>query len=613
MAGTLETELHNITADNVVFCYRQGDSESLEVAEYYSTARGLPSDQLIPLSCSADNSISESDFVNTIEQPLLSALGNFQGASSAGGTGGERAIWVVILGFHVPNVYVRDSDNANIAIASRLHRLSHVVDYKLKNFTYNRIGNWKYFDTDDADSITITAVIDGPTKDDAIALIDRSLDVDNQNFITGTIFIDPYGKKTTTTQLDFQSDILDFVNNELSNLGLSSEVVVDTQDPYIDPIVSIFSRDAFYWGWFIPRYSKDLFLSQSDKRVFLYNADNDSAADITQSFDEVNGSDPWCNLAINISNPGYAACAGAVEDPGEDAYLRPRPFFEALHRGATLGEAFLYSSPFIDWKIFLIGDPLLVVNFPVALPTDQNISSVSQPNHEVIRQTKESLEEAVGYGARQTRLVQETLTYNVNSVNISEELKILPALAIWKDLKATPTRQFLFSLVLSSWSRYVETTTGLSVQEWLALRSEKTSSYLSNALALLGQGISSTYIHDEGHWQYDFVYTHSRNTLENVYFELQVSTEEDLTPLILNLDTEDSATGWKFESQPYIFIDMFEFGYPSNFSGFRVRFDSPVINYLITTEVYYVRWRAKAVDGSILSDWSTVERIIIKR
>ncbi len=66
MAGTLETELHNITADNVVFCYRQNDSDSLDVAEYYTTARSIPSDQLIALPCTSDNSISESAYLTTI-------------------------------------------------------------------------------------------------------------------------------------------------------------------------------------------------------------------------------------------------------------------------------------------------------------------------------------------------------------------------------------------------------------------------------------------------------------------------------------------------------------------------------------------------------------------
>ena len=86
-------------------------------------------------------------------------------------------------------------------------------------------------------------------------------------------------------------------------------------------------------------------MNQNQRRVFLYNADDDAAADITLSFDE-NGSDPWCNIAIGI-DPGYAACAGAVDAPDEDAYLRPRPFFEAMHQGASLGECFLYASPSI--------------------------------------------------------------------------------------------------------------------------------------------------------------------------------------------------------------------------------------------------------------------------
>jgi len=612
MAGILESELHNITPDNVVFCYRQNDSASFEVALHYSNARSIPSDQLIALPCSADNVISENEYLTTIEQPLTTALGGFVGPGSGGGSGGERQIWVLILGHRVPHAYTRDDNGDVIAIASRLHRLGKTSEYKFRNFTYNRIGNWRYFDTDDAAEITITAVIDGPTVAAAKALIDRSLDVDNQSFITGKIFVDPYGKKITEDQLQFQDDILDFVNNEIPNLGLSHKITVDLEDPYLEPQTAFFSRDSFYWGWFTPRFSRDLFLNQNERRVFLYNADDDSAADITLGFD-VNGSDPWCNLAINI-DPGYASCAGSVSGPDEDAFLRPRPFFEAMHRGATLGECFLFSSPFLNWKIILIGDPLMVVNFPVGVPNDQDLSNILINNNEAIRLVKESLEEAIGYAARQTRLVQELLLFNVDSVNISEEIELLPALAVWRDMKNDTTRRQLFSPVIASWINYIFKTANLTLDEWLTAQGEKISSYLRNSLQFQNQTVSNSNVYAQGRWQYDFVYAHELNTLQNVHFRLQVASDNDFGTVISDINSSEDVTGWKFENEPNKFINLFEFGYPSNFSGFRIRFDAPSAEYLTTTEIYYIRWRVLTEDGDLLVDW-TIDpvRFLVKR
>lgn len=622
------SELHNIFPENVVFCYRDEDAGSLEVANYYKSARNIPASHLIPLLCSSDNIISQSDYLSTIEQPLIDALNILNISTTSGATvssatsvessSGIGEIWVIILGYNIPHAYL-SSSGETIAIASRLHRIGHAIQEKYPNFTYDRRGNWRYFDPDDATELYITAVIDGPTVSIAKALIDRSLDIDNQTFVSGELYVDPYGQKTTEDQIEYQDDILNFIGQSANNLGLIVNTTVDVEDPYQEPQVPFFRRDSFYWGWFTPRYSRFLFLNQNQRRVFLYNADDDSAANIKEGFSE-EGSDPWCNIAIGI-DPGYAACAGSIESPGEDAYLRPRPFFEALQRGSTIGEAFLFSSPFVNWKIFLIGDPLLVVNFPNEVPPELDLADTSLPNDEVIRLVKEDLEESLAYALRQTRITQDMLSYNYQSNDILEETIMLDSITQWRDAKSTETRMEIFYLPVKSWLYYLTTTTGLSVENWLDNQGEKISMFLSEAIDRIASGsVSSTYVHPKGHWTYEFVYIHNRNTRESIHFRIQVATDAGFTNIVVGsavgeansyYDTE----GWKYESEIYNFLTLLEFGLPSNFSGRKIRFDSPEDLYLTRTEIYYVRWRPLDSSGNDLTDaWETdTSRFIIKR
>jgi len=231
--------LHNITPEQVVFCYREGDGDSLDVARHYQTARSIPEANLISLNPPNIFTISELDFINTIENPLteaIEALGNTFDSQ------GLREIWVIIMGYNLPHAFLRSDDPYGdpIAIASRLHRLGHAVNYKGSNFTYDRRGAWKFFDLDDSKQMFITAVIDASTIDAAKTLIDRAMDVDNQIFITGKVYVDPFGKKFTADQLDFQNSLLDFISNELPLLGLESKLTVETLDPYIEPQVRFF-------------------------------------------------------------------------------------------------------------------------------------------------------------------------------------------------------------------------------------------------------------------------------------------------------------------------------------------------------------------------------------
>ncbi len=602
--------LHNITPERVAFVYNTNQSGSLSVAQYYQTQRCLPDENLIGLSLPVPvpgstglncetTVLDETDYLYLIENPLVSALATI-GTDFT--TDGARSIWVLILGFGIPIAY---SDNGElIAIASRLHRLGDSISHKVANHTFDR-RTFKFFDDTDAAEVFITAVLDGPSEAAVKKLIDRSIDVDNQTFITGDIFIDPYGKKISVDELAFQQDILDFIVQEVPNVGLDEQLTVDIEDPYLEPTVASFKHDAFYWGWFNPTYSQQLFLNQNERRVFLYNADDRAACNIHfikngLVFDE-NGSDHWCNLAINIE-PGYASCAGSVDDPGADTFLRPIPFFRALHQGATLGESYLFASEFVSWKTVLIGDPLMVVNFPVDLPSEQDITFTLIPNDELILREKQTIEDSLGWALRQARLTEEIFGKVISSNDLTEETLMIEAMFNWKEQKNGLSQTDIYVDIVSVWVRYIQSTTNLTLDEWLQENNHKITAGLADVVQQTGAvPVDSTRIFSPGFWAFEFTYIHTIPTLEGIFFRLEVSQKENFLPTLLDFNSSSAITGWKYEGQPFFFVQIPDDGFPSNFSGRRIRFESPTADFLRSTETFYMRWRALDKNGTQLT------------
>ena len=82
-------------ASNTVFFYRDGDPDSLAVAEYYRDSRGLPADQIVPIVCSDIEILNSYDlFRAEVELPIFNSLNS--------APLNARDIYVLILGYNVP-------------------------------------------------------------------------------------------------------------------------------------------------------------------------------------------------------------------------------------------------------------------------------------------------------------------------------------------------------------------------------------------------------------------------------------------------------------------------------------------------------------------------------
>lgn len=628
-----ELVLHNITPDKVAFCYRAGDADSLEVANYYRTMRKLPAENLIALPCVSNRSISETEYVTQIEEPLIRAINELSGTYSSAEFSAQPAdstshpltrIWVIVLGMNVPNVYI-DGSGQEIAIASRIHRLGKAHEAKIQNHFYDK-QVFRFFNQSDARKVYITAVLDGPTKEIVKKLIYQSVDIDNREFISGKFYIDPYGLTDTDAQQSYEDELEDFLADDAPGTGLTIESTTDY--PGQDALINEFDGDSYYWGWFTDRYTTSLFANQNQRRVFLYNADNDSAAGLRNALSG-SGSDRWCNVAMNTTPP-YAAMAGSTSSPGTDAYLHPRPFFRYLQRGASIGEAFLASSRYLDWRMILIGDPLMVVGFPEVAddepgdpddgPNDGGDSPGQLPdnsldNNQVLEKIKDRLETAISYGLRQAALTQSAVDAVVASGSIAENRNLLRGLIRWRDYRIEESRKRLLRPAVRGWVIAVKRTNSQTPSQWLSSNSQLMSPTMAEIITDVStstQEIDDDLIMPDGFWMYTFNYTHELDTAEFIHFRLQISAVSDFSSTVGDFNSLDNEEGWYYEFRPNLFVAMTD-GFPHNFSGRRVRYRSREADYLTQLNTYYVRWRALHEDGTPITEFlDAPNKIIIK-
>lgn len=627
-AGNVEdvtSILHNITPDHVVFCYRQGDADSLSLAQHYQELRRLPDENLISLPCSSDLTITEIEYESQILNPLVQSLSTIEESMSTDGLGSgsapERKIWVIILGYNVPNFYTISDET--IPVASRVQRLHWDYNGKIRNPVYNK-EVFEYLTVDDFRDFYITSVMDGPNATVVRKMMDTAWDIDNQLFINGSIYIDPYGLKATTEQKGYQLNLTNWRDDDARDLGLNIETTVDSDQ--FDPIFIKYEDDSFVWGWASDYVSSDFFLDHPQKRVFLYNADNISASNIRES------SARWCNVALSLSN-GYACTAGATENPGMDAHLKPRPFFRALHQGASMGEAFLAASQYIDWKVVLIGDPLLVVGFPGEVPDEPGagdnddpapIDETSYDSDQVLVAVKNHIEEAIAYYLRLKELTEDMSDRVINSDNENENVSLLLPMLRYRDLRADNTVNELFFPVVRKWLELVISSSRKTIDQWLDDTSQMTTQSMA---AMIEDSTTSTisddYISPSGWWSATFAYTHQTNTQEFVNFRLWVYPEDDRENQILEFNSLEDSNGWTYEYRPNQFVQMTdgspawdwessETGFPSYLSGRRVRYSAfSSDKYLDPLELYYIKWQAIDKNGDPLTSIKSVTRPVV--
>lgn len=187
--------------------------------------------------------------------------------------------------------------------------------------------------------ILMTCRIDGPTPQDARAIIANSISAEKLG-LTGKFYIDAGGPHAAyDTHLRQLSSLVSTQTN--------IPVVFDDQKAVFGP--GACPQAALYVGWYSLK-----------KYVDAFTWEKGAVGWHIASFEAMHLRDPkTTEWAAKLIQNGVAATIGAVNEPLLQTFPLPQDFFGLLLTGQyTVAECYWYTVPTTSWQLTLIADPL---------------------------------------------------------------------------------------------------------------------------------------------------------------------------------------------------------------------------------------------------------------
>lgn len=190
--------------------------------------------------------------------------------------------------------------------------------------------------------------LDGPTKQIVSRIIDDSLAVETKG-LQGTAYIDarwPDPGKKRVGGYELYDRSLHMTAKYLKEKTVLP-VVLDEKESLFQPGSA--PNAALYCGWYsLAKYVDAFTWVTGAVGYHIASAECDT---LRQP-----GSQVWCKVMLE---KGVAATIGPVGEPYVQAFPLPEIFFGLLTDGRlTMAECYALSSPFLSWKMVLVGDPL---------------------------------------------------------------------------------------------------------------------------------------------------------------------------------------------------------------------------------------------------------------
>jgi len=564
--------------DNVVVVYRQSDSESQTFAERYQQIHNLNSDQLVAIPCSSIEILADyATFQTEVESPISSAI-NSSPLS-------DYTIFAIVLMPRVPGGFYDGGDA--VSSTSRLSRINHSYSKHINNPLYDR-KDFKRFDSADAEIALICTRFDSPTGSITRQWFDNTESALTQIYAGGTFFFDPYSAIQGSAATQYESELLSFHDTTLSKLGLDVQSSFQI-DPYIDPLIPQIENDSFFWGWGADRSSLTYFKESVALRAFFYNADFDGAYTM-RDIDERT----WPLLAIRS---GYVSAAGPLSDPGISGFLRPIPFFEALFRSATLGEAMLFSVPHLNWTMDFFGDPLLTFSFN-GIYDDSGKMNIDRAWQLMVNCTSQSIVSMYRKSLLMQQLFEQVVSGDDPDVAISltrvlDRFRSSYTNESWKNDFINLTKALVNVVTIKNQTAYSRHYIDLSY--YLSQTDNSVTEILLDTLQnpSVQNSISSDNIEEEGVWDLTFELEHEPGTFAFYHFELDISVTEGFEDIILSRDSFSDTNGWEYEDGNGDYSDLTSGGLVSSHAGMNVRYLSQEDENLTRGFFYYFRIRQK--------------------
>jgi len=339
--------------------YNSAVPNSIAWAESYRAARNIPFANLLGLALPTTETINQTQYENLVNSSNDYLTRNHLDAQVMG----------VLVGYRVPG-YVDFTGAGSLEPVPTMLQTNHTSASPLFNpFADNTLPERPTVQ-DTQPTYRLTARIDGPDLTGAQALTQRATHLinnglgENQSPDYGEnarLYLDAFAGDSALVD-DYVDRMLDWAKSiDRMRLRLPIEYSGDPEQPEQDADFADIHDDAFLWSWdrsVPPNPPAGFFAEPAGPRVFsLQLHPTDPVATTVRHGTPSN----WIDVALDA---GYAAAAAGSKIYSTSAIPYIRPFFEALRRGWTLGEAWFVSVAMLREGLYLVGDPLLTVDLP---------------------------------------------------------------------------------------------------------------------------------------------------------------------------------------------------------------------------------------------------------
>jgi uncharacterized protein (TIGR03790 family) len=365
-------------AAHVVIVANADDADSVRIARHYADVRGVPVENIIAVGMPLTETISWSEFVSRVWQPvqdelirrdwidgipmsLLDRIGRRKVA-----IGGHKIAYLVICRGvplrinHDPALYRPHpplTDNpffqTNAAAVDSELSLLAVNDSPINAFLVNPLYRNDHPGFAELSKVIKVSRLDGPTAADAYGLVDRAMTAEKDGLI-GRAYVDlggihPDGEAWLRSTLE-----------QVRELGYDLDV---DESPATMPSTARFDLPALYFGWYASSINGPFTLPgfRFPPGAVAVHIHSDSAA--TMRSNDVGWTGP-------LVARGVTATVGNVFEPYLQLLHRPDLLLRALARGDRFGDAAYYSAPVLSWQAIAVGDPLYRP-FAVSLPAQK--------------------------------------------------------------------------------------------------------------------------------------------------------------------------------------------------------------------------------------------------
>ncbi|HEY0967385.1 MAG TPA: TIGR03790 family protein [Opitutaceae bacterium] len=354
-------------AARVIILANSDEPESVRLARAYARRRSIPEANIIALRMPSSETISWTEFVSTIYEPLQDELLRRRWLDGTTmdlrDNVGRRK--VAMAGHRISYLVVCRGVPLRIAHASSLYtpvpRLTDRVEFRTNSgavdselsllaqsgFPINAFVPNPLFRNDQPRSLETSLIVkvsrlDGPTYDASLAMVEGALEAE-RNGLIGRAYVDIGGVHPDGDQW------LESAAQQLAEAGYDLEV---ERGGATLPSTARADAAAFYFGWYAPQINGPFALPgyRFAPGAVALHIHSFSA----QSLRSENGGG-WTGPLVAR---GVAATFGNVGEPYLQLTHQPQLVLRALLRGWTLGDAAYYAMPAISWQGIVLGDPL---------------------------------------------------------------------------------------------------------------------------------------------------------------------------------------------------------------------------------------------------------------